>query len=205
MLPYLTPSTVHQTGQMLTRKVDKTGLVSWQSNKYSVPMRYQQGTVGVDTIGSELCLYDLETRDEIARHSLSSGKGQVIKNNHHYRDLNQKIATLEQSICEQIGDHFGAALCALLKKTSPRIAKDQLFAADRLLKSYHPINETLLEVLINRPALTATQLRDYLKAYTENADRLQGHSTPTHKANSQDTQVYQLSCYADLANQEAVQ
>jgi len=205
MRPYFTPSTVHQAGQMVIRKVDKTGLISWQSNKYSVPMRYQQGAVGVDTIGSELYLYDLETRDEIACHSLRNGTGQVIKNNNHYRDVNQKVTTLEQSICKQIGDPSGIALCALFKKTSPRIYKDQLVAAERLLKPYHPVNETLLATLINRPALTATQLRDYLKAYTDNVDRLQEHAMPPCQRVFQETHASQLRGYAELANQEAVQ
>ncbi len=47
--PYLTPHNVHVNGQRVTRKADKTGLISWKANKYSVPMIYQCAHVGVDT------------------------------------------------------------------------------------------------------------------------------------------------------------
>lgn len=48
MQAYLTPSGITKTLDDLdTREVDKTGLISWQSNKYSVPLAYQSSTVAV--------------------------------------------------------------------------------------------------------------------------------------------------------------
>jgi len=41
----------------MTRKADKAGLISWQSNKYSVPLLYQSTQVGVTGDGSQLRSY----------------------------------------------------------------------------------------------------------------------------------------------------
>lgn len=47
MQPYLTPSCVDDAQTtVVTRKADKTGLIAWQSNKYPVPMAYQNKTPG---------------------------------------------------------------------------------------------------------------------------------------------------------------
>jgi transposase len=48
MQPYLTPSCIDDTQALVvTRKADKTGLIAWRSNKYSVPIAYQSARVGV--------------------------------------------------------------------------------------------------------------------------------------------------------------
>ena len=48
MQSYLTPTCLqHKAMAGETRQVDKTSLLSWQSNKYSVPMAYQSAKVGV--------------------------------------------------------------------------------------------------------------------------------------------------------------
>ena len=39
--PYLTPASLAPQASAETRKVDKTGLLSWRANKYSAPMAYQ--------------------------------------------------------------------------------------------------------------------------------------------------------------------
>ncbi len=68
MQGYLTPASVHLAGQQqLTRKADKTGLISWQANKYSVPMAYQRVQIGVQAHAGELLIFDVMTGDEIAR------------------------------------------------------------------------------------------------------------------------------------------
>ncbi len=68
MLPYLTPSCIHADSEdtVITRKTDKTGLIAWQSNKYSVPMIYQSARVGVKTEAGQLIISDLETGNKIA-------------------------------------------------------------------------------------------------------------------------------------------
>ena len=83
----------------------------------------QHGTTGeaprVRFERDELVLSDLETGQAIARHVISHDKGTVIRNNDHYRDKAARVADLEATIGEQVGQATGARLCAQLKATSP--------------------------------------------------------------------------------------
>ena len=177
MLPYLTPSCIHADSEdtVITRKTDKTGLIAWQSNKYSVPMIYQSARVGVKTEAGQLIISDLETGDKIAEHLISIEKGQVIKNTDHYRDKAQRIKDLEADLLQVLGDtELSQALCALLKTTSPKIYKDQLLGAKQILiaycKEYGAIEPEHLSRLINTPRLTATGLRERLLAFQQNPE-----------------------------------
>jgi len=178
MLPYLTPSCLQTkpTDAVVTRKADKTGLIAWQSNKYSVPMVYQGARVGVGNEKGQLLISDLETGELIAQHVIRIEKGQIIKNRDHYRDKAQRIENLEADILQCLGQAENSqALCALLKATSPNIYKDQLVGAKQLLnahiKQYGEIDAPLLSRLIDTPRLTATGLRDRLAAYQQHPQR----------------------------------
>ncbi len=178
MLPYLTPSCLQANSEktVVTRKADKTGLIAWQSNKYSVPMIYQSARVGVKTEASQLIISNLETGDKIAEHLISIEKGQVIKNTDHYRDKAQRIKELEADLLQILGDtEQSQALCALLKTTSPKLYKDQLSGAKQIVsaycKHYGAIELEQLSRLINTPRLTATGLRERLLAFQQNPER----------------------------------
>jgi|TARA_R100001143_G_C3357173_1_gene133183 transposase len=113
---YLAPASLTDQGtRAQTRRADKTGLISWKSNKYSVPMAWQQANVGVAEHGNDLTITDLETGDAIAVHELCSEKGRTVKNTHHYRNHAQRIVDLEQAIAALIPHETAAALCAVLK------------------------------------------------------------------------------------------
>jgi hypothetical protein len=177
MRAYLTPACVQaKPVAAQTRQVDKTSLISWQSNKYSVPMAYQSAKVGVSAHAGQLLINDLASGDRIAEHVISLEKGQVIKNTHHYRDMKQRIEALEDTLAQQLGDSTSQRLCALLKATSPKIYKDQLLGAKQIIAThtvqYGYISAELLERILTAPRLTATQLRDLLDAYQLNPERL---------------------------------
>jgi len=173
MQGYLTPACVHLTGQQqVTRKADKTGLISWQANKYSVPMMYQRIQVSVQAQAGELVVFDVMTGDEIARHRLSTGKGNIIKNNNHYRDLSQTIANHEADIGAQLGDDLGQRLCRCLQSAFPDNYKDQLVGLKAILKQHQPANLELLEVLSQRHSVSARQIKEFLEAYESNPERL---------------------------------
>ena len=177
MQSYLTPSCLQtRSAAHETRQVDKTSLISWQSNKYSVPMAYQSTKVGVSTDAGQLLINDLANGDLIAEHVISLEKGQIIKNTHHYRDMKQRVEALEAAIEQQLGDGAGQRLCALLKATSPKIYKDQLLGAKQVIAAhtaqYGGISADLEERILAAPRLTATQLRDMLNAYQLNPERL---------------------------------
>jgi transposase len=177
MQSYLTPSCLQNKAVAHeTRQVDKTSLISWQSNKYSVPMTYQSAKVGVSAHAGQLLINDLASGDRIAEHIISLEKGQIIKNTHHYRDMTQHIETLESALKQQLGDSTSQRLCALLKATSPKIYKDQLLGAKQIIAThtvqYGGISADLLERILTAPRLTASQLRDMLDAYQLNPWRL---------------------------------
>ncbi len=200
MRPYLSPAMVHTNGQhKATRQADKTGLIAWKSNKYSVPMAYQRARVGVDEHAAHLLIFDMDSDREIARHHCCLGKGRIIQNRDHYRDRTQQIADYEAAIAEQIGADYGRQLCVLLKTTSPRIYKDQLAGARRILGQHGPLSVALLERMIDRPHLTATGLRDYLAAYVSHEERLQ---PPLASSNTTAATHTALRRYADLVVEE---
>ena len=177
MQPYLTPSCAqNKSAAQETRQVDKTSLISWQSNKYSVPMAYQSAKVGVSAHAGQLLINDLANGDRIAEHVISLEKGQIIKNTHHYRDMQQRVEGLEAALDQQLGDGSSQRLCALLKATSPKIYKDQLLGAKQVIathtKQYGDIDADLLERILTSTRLTASQLRAMLEAYQLNPERV---------------------------------
>lgn len=170
--PYLAPQSLLGLAQLLvTRQADKTSLISWKSNKYSVPMAWQQARVGVSEIDAQLLVSDIETGEVIAQHALCAEKGRIIKNKHHYRDHAQRLIDLETAVVGLLPAPAGDSLCRLLKRTSPRIYKDQLVAARDLLRLHTPIDDALLADLLARDALTATMLRDHLEASRQAHER----------------------------------
>ncbi len=177
MQAYLTPSCVDGTTDRsrITRKADKTGLIAWQSNKYSVPMTYQNARVAVAEDGGILHISDLSTGEVIAEHTVSLEKGQIIKNRHHYRDMSLRVDALEQELHQLLKQPaLAVALCALLKASSPKIYKDQLAGAKQVLtahiKQHGAIPEEVLTRLIESPRLTATGLKERLHAWRQRDD-----------------------------------
>lgn len=166
--PYLVPQSLLQSGTALpTRRVDKTGLISWGANKYSVPMAWQRAQVGVCERDGGLLIHDLESGDVIATHVLCREKGRTIKNNHHYRNHAQRITDLERAVSALLPADQGPVLCRLLQRTSPRIYKDQLVAARSLLGEHTPIEPALIGELLQRSQLSATGLKRYLEAWQQ--------------------------------------
>jgi transposase len=202
MRSYNTPSIVQQDGHLARRKSDKTGLISWEANKYSVPMLYQRSIVGVKESNSEIIIYDLMNNNEIARHNKSFSKGRIIQNRHHYRDLKELIADLEAKIFALLGDEPGIKLCNLIKITSPAIYKDQLRGIIKILSSTDKqLSREIIDKLCSRQRLTATSIRDYLNAYISKQD----NETTTPKDTAErvnNAQVSsQLACYKKVLPQ----
>ena len=173
---YLSPPGITELGPpaMQTRQADKTGLIAYRANKYSVPLAYQRATVAVREEDGQLVICALDSGEVVARHPLACGKGAVLKNTHHYRDRVQQIAELEEELRALLGDPLGARLCALLKATSPAIYKDQLRGAKTVLAAQPSLCRDLIAAVCDKPRLTATGLRDWLAAYSAHPERLTG-------------------------------
>ncbi len=179
MRPYFTPSFVKSNvSGPSKRKVDKTGLLSWRSNKYSVPMTYQQSTVGVEQRGEKIFIIDLETGSEVAEHAICHEKGRIIKNRNHYRDHEKRICDLESQVKEYIDEELGGKVCKVLKATSPQIYKDQLVGLIKVLSRHNGVDMGIMERLSQKPRLTATMIRDYLEAYSLSEEGPEDKSAP---------------------------
>jgi len=181
MRPYFTPSSVHENASKESvgrRKVDKTGLLSWRSNKYSVPMKYQQSTVEVEQRGEKLFIIDPETGSEVAEHAVCHEKGRIIKNSNHYRDHEKRICDLESQIKEYMEEELGKRVCKVLKATSPQIYKDQLAGLIKVLSRHDGVDMEIMERLSQKPRLTATMIRDYLEAYSISGQESEDRPVP---------------------------
>ncbi len=170
MRPYLTPAIDFTPTCRETRKADKTGLVSWKSNRYSVPMRYQRAILGVCEQQGFLVIIDLESGEEVTRHALCQGRGQVVKKRSHYPDKARRVAEHEAELHRLLGED-GRRLGALLKKGAPDIYKDQLAGLVRLLRR-REIPPRLLAHLLSQPRLTTSRIEDYLDAYRDRPELL---------------------------------
>ena len=163
MKPYLSPPCVGKIPQEV-RKVDRTGLIAFRANRYSVPQKYQQCQVGLEVEGNLLVVRDLETNQRITQHEICLGKGKTIKNTNHYRDREQRVAELEAIIQQRLGTVLGSRICQRLKATSPKIYKDQLVGLQQTLEKEEDPDLELLERLSQHTTLTATLIRDCLDA-----------------------------------------
>jgi len=168
MRSYFTPAYLMFGEGQETRKADRTGLIAWRANRYSVPLAYQRTRVGVREEDGFLIISDLESGQEVARHRINPGKGLIIKNTNHYRDREKEIADYEAEVKGHLG-RAGEKICALLKKTSPRIYRDQLVGLLKLLKQ-GGLPEELIKHLCSRQRLTTGLIYDYVEAWRRGAE-----------------------------------
>ncbi len=106
------------------------------------------------------------------------------------------MADLEQAIAALVGAEPGAALCAQLKRSEPKIYKDQLAGARSLLRRHVPVAPELVAQLVHRPGLTATMLARYLEASRRAKER--GREAEITAPVSRHSAVLDLTAYAAL-------
>jgi len=164
---------IDMPAEQSTRQADKTGLISFRANKYSVPMAYQRSTVLVAVKADQLLIFDALEHTEIGRHTIVLGTGHIIKNTDHYRDVSVRIADYEMSINGLVGESAGRQLCQLIKQTSPNIYRDQLAGVVQIIRKLDHVDERLIARVIDRPRLTATQLKEYVETFTQHPNALE--------------------------------
>ena len=172
--PYLTPAMLGApSAPGVLRKVDKTGLLSFEGNRYSAPMVFQRGRVRVvvDEDG-QLHLHHAESGERVATHPRHPGKGALVKNGDHYRDKAKDRATMEADIDAALGAEIGQGLCRQLRARDPVYYGDKLRGVKRHLDRIVQLPPELLQALVNRPGgLTIGVLVDYLDAWEANPER----------------------------------
>ncbi len=171
MKPYLAPSMPETAPELVRRKVDKTGLISWSGNKYSVPMQYQRGEVYVRESAGELLIHDI-AGERVTTWKPGTGKGEVFKNRNHYRDPAEQIGELEAEVLAILGKDNGAEICLRIKRAGPKIYKDQLRGLCRELKRLGVIETPIMTRLLDREAMSVRQLAEVVEAWRAQPGRL---------------------------------
>ena len=109
------------------RIVDKTGLISYKGNKYSVPSAYQQKVVLVKSENRYLIVMDMKTVAMVTTHKLSNSKGDQIINTNHYRNYNDTVEKLKEKCLDRLKSYDKAELMIdKIMSDNPKIVRDQL-------------------------------------------------------------------------------
>ena len=162
-------------------------------------MKYQSSVVGLRHEDASLIIVDIETKEVIATHSVCEGKGVIVKNTNHYRDHDKVVKDRELELLEVIGcEELSSQLCMILKRSSPKIYKDQLVGLKEVLSGY-PAEKALYDALCElskRPRLTVTFIREYLEGFYSNRQ--------SHVESSQDSAAGNgtLAVYGCLSTKE---
>ncbi|MCB5269030.1 MAG: IS21 family transposase [Candidatus Cloacimonetes bacterium] len=151
--------------QQQTRQADKTGLISYTGNKYSVPITFQNRMVQIEEEDGMLLILDPATGKTIATHQIPSGKGNLLKNSNHYRDFSQELSDLKVktsallSTYDSVGD-----IVEKLVKDNPKIARDQLRAVCKLANKFDKnVWIKAIPIIHNMQSLRATLIERILE------------------------------------------
>lgn len=151
------------------RWVDKTGLISFEGNKYSTPHAYQRQNIGVMIEEGTLVVNDLDSGEVVTTHEIPVGKGHIVKNNNHYRDYRKSvemITTDTLKLFEEIEE--AAYLIAQIKADNPRIMRDQLKGLSLLYKKFSPrIWREAMPTFMKLPHLRVSLIESVLVAYQQ--------------------------------------
>lgn len=131
-----------------TYTVRKDNAISWKGNFYALPLGTYKGRgtkVNVKTENGKIILSHL-SGNELCRHTISSGKGQVVSNTDLRRDKLGSIEELIQQV-SQLFDDPGQAMPFLrgIHGEKPRYMRDQLTSIRHTIEKYdkQTINEAL--------------------------------------------------------------
>jgi hypothetical protein len=147
--PFLNPYTEFVLKPLQTaHTVRKDNAISWKGNFYALPLgTYKgQGTqVNVKTENGEIILSHL-SGNELCRHTISSGKGQVISNTDLRRDKLGSIEELMQKVSQLFDDPLRAMpFLRGIHGEKPRYMRDQLTSIRHIIEKHDKqiINEAL--------------------------------------------------------------
>jgi transposase len=157
----------------ISRLVLKDNTVRYAGNRYTLPLGTYDVTgkyVGIHVTNDKmLVIYDQETGEELARHHLSDGKGELIKNNNHKRDRTKGIDSYLKQVAELLNNTPDAkAFLDEIHKRKPRYIRDQLQLIKRSIPDVDKkIIEDALKYCIKYSLYSATDFADVIKHYQE--------------------------------------
>ncbi|MBT2580869.1 IS21 family transposase [Bacillus sp. ISL-8] len=171
-------SSLHNSTFSITRTVRKDNTIRFQSNRYSVPLGTYQHMKNVlvyltVTPENELIIHTAcEDGSIIARHTISSAKGQLIQDRQHTRDrskgISEWIHTLSQAFedSQQALDYLNQ-----VRQNYPRYIRDQLQLITNIVERY-PAHTVLraLAICIAKKLYSANDLKDVVVVLEKRGD-----------------------------------
>lgn len=147
------------------RNVRKDNTILFNSNRYSVPT----GTYGkhsevlIENDGITLTVKDIFGDAIICEHSISTGKGLLIKNTSHGRDRENSINELQKSLDELLALKATSFLNEI-RKTKSRYSRDQFGLLKNLSSKYgaDKVIEAVAYCCENR-LYSANYVKDYIE------------------------------------------
>jgi len=138
---------------LATRFVDKEGLISYKSNKYSVPHKYQRQEIKIKIENNFLIFFDKDVNSEIAKHKIVEGKCSPIINNNHYRNYRESLEDLILDTKKKYSSfQNGEKLVENVLNNNPKIKRDQARALSEIFENIPLANRQILidkAVLLN--------------------------------------------------------
>jgi len=124
---------------ILTRNVHKDNTIWFQSNRYTVPLgtynKMKEVGIRVNDEKGVLTIYDPDTGEFIAEHTIALEKGALIQNRNHLRDYSQKANQLFEGMVKKLGEPYRPYLLAI-KEAKPRYIRDQYQVISNLIEKY---------------------------------------------------------------------
>lgn len=150
----------------ITRAVRKDNTIWFKGNRYSVPLGTYDGTekeVEIQLVLDDiLIISELETKKELARHTLSQEKGKLIKNNNHSRDRSKGIDKYIETVSALFNNPVGAKeWLEIIRQEKPRYIRDQLQAIQKSIDGVDvSAAELALDYCLKNGLFSALDFRD---------------------------------------------
>ena len=165
----------------ITRSVRKDNTIWYQSNRYSVPIgtfnKLKQVYIETTDDGY-LLIKETKKGVIIAKHSIVSGKGELIQDSNHKRDRTKGIDTYIETVISNFSDRYKAKVFLdRIKNERPRYIRDQLqMILKQIKQNDERILDMALEECVDRQLFSATEFIDMVQYLNR-----QGEVTVTEK------------------------
>ena len=152
------------------RKVDKTGLISWKRNKYSVPHLFQQKSVYVRENGTLLEILDPESRKRVASHRFSQEKRRPIISQSHYINYSQTIEIIKEDIKALFPNNINISiLIDSLISNNSKNPREQLLALLKFINNNKHLNwSIIISKVLKLEDIRATKIESIVNEENKN-------------------------------------
>ena len=148
----------------ILRTVRKDNTILYDSNRYSVPLGTYHTQKEVELkVSDEKIIINTIFGDYLCEHTISKGRGVLVKNTSHSRDTQITLDAL-QSETDQMLNQKAASFLQCIRTEKSRYARDQFQLLQSLCTEYS-VEETLtaIEFCQSSRLLSATYAKDFLE------------------------------------------